>query len=177
VKKRRVNTTILLLGALLFAPLIVLLARSFGRDPRAVPSVLERRPAPAFDLVDLDGTRWSLASLKGTPVVLNFWSTWCGPCKQEHPLLLEAQARWPNVRFLGVIYEDDPARAQAYLRTAGSAYPHLLDPSGKVAIEYGVAGVPESFVIDRDGTILHKQVGPFSPAALEAHLGPLGDQP
>jgi len=173
MSKGRINPWIVVGGFVLFLPLIVLLGRSFGRDPRAVPSMLEHRPAPEFTLVDLDGKTWSLSELRGTPVVLNFWSTWCGPCKQEHPMLLEAQDQWPGVRFLGVIYEDDPTKAREYLARAGAAYPHLIDPTGTTAIEYGVAGVPESFVIDREGLVIHKQVGPFDPTTLQNLIAPL----
>ena len=167
MNRARPNPWILAAGIVLFLPLLVLLGISFGRDPRAVPSMLEQQTAPNFTLVDLEGKNWSLNDLRGEPIVLNFWSTWCGPCKQEHQLLLDAHARWPGVRFLGVIYEDVPSKAREYLARAGASYPHLVDPSGTTAIEYGVAGVPESFVIDREGKVIHKQVGPFDAASLE----------
>jgi cytochrome c biogenesis protein CcmG/thiol:disulfide interchange protein DsbE len=161
----------LLVGGLVAAALFVaLLATGFGRDPRAVPSVLVGKPAPAFDLVDLEGKAFSLESLKGTPLMLNFWSTWCGPCKYEHPLLLEGQKRFPGVRFLGVVYNDQPAAIRRYLAREGQQYPHLLDPTGRTSIDYGVAGVPESFFIDRQGRITHKEAGPLSWERLVAEI-------
>lgn len=162
----RVNGWVLGVGLALVVPLVVLFAASFGNDPRAVPSVLERTPAPVFKLVDLEGRTWDLAELRGRPVVVNFWSTWCLPCKQEHALLQEAARRWPEVQFLGVIYADEPDKCRRYLASAGTAYQHLVDPEGRTAIDFGVAGVPETFFIDRQGIVIHKQIGPVTPNVL-----------
>jgi cytochrome c biogenesis protein CcmG/thiol:disulfide interchange protein DsbE len=159
---RSINLPVLIIGTLMIVPLIALLAVSFGNNPHAVPSVLESTPATPFTLVDLDGNTVSFDDYQGKPMVLNFWSTWCGPCKQEHPILLEAARRYPDVAFVGVIYADDPEACRRYLARAGSAYPHLIDKNGGTALDYGVAGVPESFFIDRDGVIVHKQAGPVS---------------
>jgi cytochrome c biogenesis protein CcmG/thiol:disulfide interchange protein DsbE len=158
------------LGALIVLPLLVLFARSFGNDPHAVPSVLEQKPAPSFALTDLDGQPWSSASLVGKPYVLNFWSTWCGPCKQEHQVLQAAAKAHPEVQFLGVIYSDEPDACRRYLEKAGTTYDHLVDAAGRVAIDYGVAGVPETFFVSADGTIVHKQVGPVTGPILESLL-------
>ncbi len=159
----RANPFILGGGLLVFLPLLALLMVSFGRDPRAVPSVLEGRPAPAFSLETLDtGETVSLADLRGQRVVINFWATWCQPCKIEHPALLEAARRWPDVQFLGVLYQDEPIKARAYLRRNGEAYPTLLDPGGVVAIDYGVGGVPETYFLDEEGQVFYKHAGPLS---------------
>lgn len=159
---------ILAVGALLLLPLLVLFARSFGNDPRAVPRALEGRPAPEFVLTTLDGAREvKLADFAGKPVVVNFWSTWCGPCKIEHPLLVQAPALHPGVTFLGVLYSDEPEKAEDYLRRAGSGFPHLADPGGRVAIDFGVSGVPETYFIRRDGQIVYKHAGPLSPEVLD----------
>lgn len=174
---RRVNRWVLGVGALLGLALVALFAGSFGNDPRAVPSVLESKPAPTFRLVDLDGRAWSLDELRGTPVVLNFWSTWCLPCKQEHALLQDAARRWPEVRFLGVIYDDTPEKCRDYLVRAGTAYAHLIDDGGRTAIDYGVAGVPETFFISSSGTIVHKQIGPLSRTTLPPLLQRLTEAP
>jgi cytochrome c biogenesis protein CcmG/thiol:disulfide interchange protein DsbE len=165
-RRRRVNPWVLGLGLGLVVPMLALFAASFGNDPHAVPSVLEGRAAPRFRLEDLEGRTWDLDELRGRPVVLNFWSTWCQPCRLEHGLLQEAARRWPEVQFLGVIYSDEPDRCARYLATAGTAYDHLVDPGGRTSIDYGVAGVPETFFLDRNGVIVHKQVGPVSPALL-----------
>ena len=169
-KKAGVNWTVLGIGAIIILPMLVLFARSFGNDPHAVPSVLEHTPAPAFHLVDLDGKTWSSEQLKGKPVVLNFWSTWCGPCKQEHQVLQQGAANHPEVQFLGVVYADEPEACERYLAKAGTKYQHLVDPAGRMAIDYGVAGVPETFFISPDGVIQHKQVGPVTPQLLEQLL-------
>ncbi len=167
----RPNYKLLVGGLLLVVPFVILLAVSFGRDPRATPDALNGQPAPAFDLIDMDGNPVSLADFQGKPVVMNFWSTWCGPCKIEHPLLLEAPSHFPNVVFLGVVYQDDAAKARVYLDRAGSAYPHLVDPAGRLAVDYGVTGVPETYFIDAEGNIAYKHKGALSPGVLYEHLG------
>ncbi len=172
--ERRVNATVLALGLGGTLGLVALFAVSFGNDPHAVPSMMEQQPAPPFTLVDLDGKTWTLDALRGQPIVLNFWSTWCLPCKQEHAVLLDAARRSPGVRFLGVIYSDDPQKCRDYLTRAGAAYPHLIDEGGRTAIDFGVAGVPETFFIDREGTIVHKQVGPVNTPTLAALLQRVG---
>ena len=166
----KVNWPILVAGLAIVAGLVAVLASGFGNDPHALPDVRTGTVAPLWKMADLDGQEWSLEALKGEPVVLNFWSTWCGPCKYEHPLLLQAAREVPEVKFLGVIYSDEPDAVRRYLAAKGTAYPHLVDPGGHAAIDYGVGGVPETFFIDRRGTIVHKQVGPLDPTTLKAML-------
>lgn len=168
---RKVNWPVLLVGLGLVVPMIVLFAVSFGNDPNARPSALVGTQASKFTLVDLDGNTVSLEDFAGDkPVVLNFWSTWCGPCKIEHPYLQQAARQVDDVVFLGVIYSDDPNKARMYLKRAGSTYPNLVDADNRVAIDYGVTGVPETFFIDRSGKIIHKEAGPLSPPQLKAKL-------
>ena len=138
-----------------------------GTDPHALPSVLEGRLAPDFSLQDLNGESVDLASLKDRPVVLNFWATWCQPCALEHPNLLEGARRNPDITFLGVLYGDEPAKASRYLAKAGTAYPTLVDPGQRTAMDYGVGGVPETFFISREGQIVKKVALPLSAAELE----------
>lgn len=166
------NWKILAAGGLVVIPLVWVLAEGFGRNPRALPSVLEGKPAPSFALETLDGEKVSLADLRGSPVVLNFWATWCTPCLQEHPLLLEAARRYTSrgVTFLGVLYGDEPPAARTYLKKHGSAYPTLLDPAHRTAIDYGVGGVPETFFIDRNGQVVLKVSGPVTPDTLVGTL-------
>lgn len=171
----RPNFVVLVIGALVLIPMVALFAVSFGNDPRAIPSMLEDQPAPAFDLVDLDGNAVTLADLRGKPAVLNFWSTWCGPCKLEHGLLIEAARRYPDVQFLGIVYADEESKVRRYLKKEGTAYPHLMDPDGRAAIDYGVAGVPESYFINPNGIIVHKQVGPVTVPLIQDLLGSLQD--
>jgi cytochrome c biogenesis protein CcmG/thiol:disulfide interchange protein DsbE len=161
-----VNWKVLGFGLAMIAALVWVLASGFGKDPHALPSVLEGRPAPAFSLVDLDGQPVSLSDFAGRPVVLNFWATWCGPCAFEHPVLLEGARAYPEVAFLGVIYGDTVEAANVFLKNRGNAYRHLQDPGQHTAIDYGVAGVPESFFLSGDGTIVSKFTGPLNRPAL-----------
>jgi cytochrome c biogenesis protein CcmG/thiol:disulfide interchange protein DsbE len=109
-------------------------------------------------------------------VVLNFWSTWCLPCKQEHGLLQQAQRDNPKIRFLGVLYSDKPDKARAYLNKVSAAYPTLVDENNRVSIDYGVAGVPETFFISGAGEVVAKWVGPLSWPALQAKLALLEEE-
>ena len=114
------------------------------------------------------GAPVTLAGLAGRAVVLNFWATWCVPCLQEHPALTSGARAWPEVQFVGVVYEDEEARTGEFLEQQGSAYPSLMDPESKVAIAYGVFGVPETFFIDRAGRIVEKVAGPLDRETLAA---------
>jgi len=166
----RVKWPILLVGLVLIVGLVMVLASGFGKNPNALPDARTGDRAPAFALGDLDGERWTLEELSGRPVVLNFWATWCGPCKLEHPLLLSAARAYPDVVFLGVVYSDEPGKARRYLDEQGSAYPHLVDPDGRVALDYGVGGVPETYFIDRSGMIVQKVAAPLVPQVIRPAL-------
>jgi cytochrome c biogenesis protein CcmG/thiol:disulfide interchange protein DsbE len=170
--RRGVKWPFLVVGLAIVAALVALLASGFGHNPMEVPDERTGDMAPSFTLQDLDGKTWSLKELAGKPVVLNFWSTWCGPCKYEHPLLLAAARANPDVVFLGVVYSDDPDKARRYLAEQGAAYAHLVDPDGRVAIDYGVGGVPETFFVDTTGRIVQKIAAPLVPQV----LGPLLDE-
>jgi len=160
-----------IIPGLLILPIIVVLALAFGTDPRAIPFALRDRPAPAFNLQSLDGRTFNSTELAGKPVVLNFWSTWCGPCKYEHEYLQRgAQQYAGRVVFLGVIYEDDPDKARSYLASRSNVFPQLIDQDSKLAIEYGVSGVPETYIIDPSGIVRHKEAGPITDAAYLAQL-------
>jgi cytochrome c biogenesis protein CcmG, thiol:disulfide interchange protein DsbE len=162
-------------GLLLVGALVAVLASGIGNDPRGESNALEGRMANDFTLKTLDGESISLAGLRGQPVVLNFWSTWCQPCKIEHPHLQQAAKVYSprGVTFLGVLYNDEAARARPFLKRNGSVFPTLEDPIGRVAIDYGVAGVPETFVIAPDGRIALKLSGPVTYQTLAAILEPL----
>jgi cytochrome c biogenesis protein CcmG/thiol:disulfide interchange protein DsbE len=160
----RVNGRVLAAGLAVVLPLLAVLVLNLGRDPHSVRSPLVGRPAPAFSLPPAgDGVPMSLDALRGRPVVINFWATWCVPCLQEHAALTQAARTLRDVQFLGVVYEDEEANIQAFLQQRGSAYPSLIDPGGKTAIAYGVFGVPETFFIDGGGRIVEKYVGPLDP--------------
>jgi len=165
------NRTVLIVGIAITLALVAVLFLGLGKDPSVIDSPLVGRPAPPFNLKALDGGTFDIAKLRGKPVVVNFWATWCVPCYQEHPVLVEnARIIGPDVQFLGVVFNDSEDKINAFLRQRGSAYPTLLDEQGKTAIEYGVGGVPETFFIDRKGVIVAKFVGPMTTEILQSNL-------
>jgi len=147
----------------LVVSIIGLLGFGLTVNPDDVPSPLVDEAAPAFALLSLDDSAMvSLEGLKGRPVVVNFWASWCLACIQEHPALVRAWERYSSqgVEILGVLYQDTPENARRYIRERGGGWTQLLDPGTRTAIDYGVYGVPETFFIDRDGVIAHKHIGP-----------------
>ena len=162
------NRKVLIVGACLVMPFLAILVLNLGRDPRAVDSPLIGKPAPAFSLRPVGGgTPVSLAELRGKPVVINFWATWCVPCFEEHAVLSQtARAMGSTVQFLGVIYEDEESNVAPFLARYGRAYPALMDAGSKTAIAYGVYGVPETYFIDAQGAIVSKFVGPLDAETL-----------
>ncbi len=163
------NRRVLVAGLAVTLPLVALLVVSLGRDPHRMDAPLVGRPAPPFALRPAGGGQpVTLESLRGRPVLVNFWATWCVPCFQEHPVLTAGSRRYPDVAFLGVVYEDEEPRVQRYLREQGGAYPSLMDDGGKTAIAYGVYGVPETYAIAPDGTIVDKHTGPLTDGRLRA---------
>ena len=166
------NRTVLFAGLAVVAPLVAVLVVGLGRDPNTKVSPLIGRPAPPFVLRPVGGGEVvSLDSLRGRPVILNFWATWCVPCVEEHDVLVNGARAWgAEVQFLGVIYEDEEDAVARHLRKHGSAYPSVFDDAGKAAIAYGVYGVPETFFISPDGTIVEKFVGPLTAETLSANL-------
>ncbi|HLT30102.1 MAG TPA: redoxin domain-containing protein [Myxococcaceae bacterium] len=146
------------------ALLLVVLYRAFGTDPRAVPFQLKGQTAPDFEMKVINGEgAMTLESLRGRPVVMNFWASWCGPCAIEHPILeWGARSMGHRVQFVGVVFEDTEANARAWLARHGASFPHLLDERGQVAVDFGASGVPETYFISADGTIVDKHVGPIS---------------
>ena len=159
----------------LFALLGVLLAVGLKLDPRKIPSPLVDKPLPAFSLPTLDNPTRSLANrdFQGKVVLINVWASWCAACRQEHPLLM-ALARAKQVPLIGLNYKDKREDALRVLQTEGNPYDvSLVDADGRVGIDWGVYGVPETFVIDKRGVIRHKYIGPISAEAWEKTLLPL----
>lgn len=145
------------------------------RNPAAVPSALIDQPAPAFQLAALvEGAPGLSNADLGTDVVLiNFFASWCVPCRIEHPLLIEL-AHERNVPIYGIVYKDQPDAIKLWLGELGSPYAKVLvDPESRTAIDFGVYGVPETYVIDREGRIRFRFAGPLDEATVEQTLLPL----
>jgi cytochrome c biogenesis protein CcmG, thiol:disulfide interchange protein DsbE len=156
------NKGVLAIGLAVTTPLIALLLLNINRDPTSIHSPLIEKPAPDVRLLELSGGgSLQLSSLRGRPVVVNFWATWCIPCIQEHAALTAAARANPDVAFLGVVYEDTAENARGFLAQRGSAYTSYADDDGKATIAFGVYGVPETYFIDSLGTIVDKFVGPL----------------
>jgi cytochrome c biogenesis protein CcmG/thiol:disulfide interchange protein DsbE len=159
----------------LFVVLAALLGWGLKLKPREVPSPFIGKPAPAFNLPQMqaDQPPFDPAQMKGQVWMLNVWASWCVPCREEHPLLMQV-ARQQMVPVIGLNYKDKPRDAGNLLRTSGNPYQAIaVDSEGKVGIDYGVYGVPETFIIDRDGVIRYKQIGPITPEAWSETLAPL----
>ena len=162
-----------------FAALVLFLGKGLDLNPREVPSPLIGKPAPAFALPTLgDADSAAGATLKredmlGQVWVLNVWASWCAPCRVEHPLLINlAQKKLAPV--YGLNYKDRPEAARHFLSQLGNPFvATLVDADGRVGIDYGVYGVPETFVIDKAGVIRHKHIGPLTPEALRDRIEPL----
>jgi cytochrome c biogenesis protein CcmG/thiol:disulfide interchange protein DsbE len=166
---------------LLLAPLIALVALiavfalNIDRDPSLVRSVLIDKPVPEFALPAVEGLDvpgFDTASLKGRVSVVNVWASWCIPCREEHPIITSLKAR-TGVALYGINQKDAPENAKAFLDELGNPYDAVgADADGRVSIDWGVYGVPETFVVDADGVITFKHVGPLSRRSAEEEVLP-----
>lgn len=144
------------------------------RDPREIPSPLIDKAAPNFQLAQLHAPEkiLSLADMKGKVWLLNVWASWCVACREEHPVLVDFASR-KVLPIIGLNYKDKPSDGLAWLAAGGDPYSmSIMDIDGRVGIDYGVYGVPESFLIDGKGRIRYKQIGPITPEVLEKVLLP-----
>jgi cytochrome c biogenesis protein CcmG/thiol:disulfide interchange protein DsbE len=155
-----------------------------GGDPSTLPSALLGKPVPQFTLPPIEGLTGGAAEgfsqsdlASGTPTIVNVWASWCVPCHDEHPLLM-ALAKEPGMRLYGINYKDDPAAARRFLGRYGNPFERVgTDRSGRVAIDWGVYGVPETYVITGDGKIALRHVGPLTEDIIRDKLLPLLQQP
>jgi len=171
-----------------FLPLVLFVALSAvflyqlesGKDASEIPSVLIGTKAPSLALPPLEGLMLNGApvpaltdaAINGQLTLVNVWASWCVPCRQEHPVLLEL-ARDPRVKLVGINYKDKNDNALEFLGELGNPFAAVgIDPAGKSAIDWGVYGIPETYLVGRDGTILHKQIGPFTIESLRDKLLP-----
>jgi cytochrome c biogenesis protein CcmG/thiol:disulfide interchange protein DsbE len=159
----------------LFAALAWFLYAGLSLNPREVPSPLIGKPAPAFALPRLDDPAQTIKreDLMGKVWVMNVWASWCAPCREEHPLVV-AFAKQRKVPVIGLNYKDRPGDARNWLERLGNPYAAtLIDFDGKVGIDFGVYGVPETFVIDAQGLVRFKHVGALTPQVISQKLEPL----
>ena len=160
---------------LLFAALVAFFAVGLTRDPREVPSPFIGKPAPAFKLEQLHEPKAAFTpeDMKGKVWMLNVWASWCASCRIEHPLLVQL-ARNNAVPIVGLNYKDKREDGIAWLVKFGNPYAvSAWDIDGRVGIDYGVYGAPETFIIDKQGVIRHKHIGPITQEALEKKILPL----
>jgi cytochrome c biogenesis protein CcmG, thiol:disulfide interchange protein DsbE len=162
----------LFITLLIIAPILWLLAFGFTRDARYIHSPLIAKEAPPFTLTLFDGRTVSLSDLRGKAVFLNFWASWCVPCRAEAK---DLEAAWQRLKdkdlvFLGVALQDPEKDSRAFLEEFNVTYANGRDDSGKIAVDYGVWGIPESFFIDPQGRITYKHVGGIGAALVAAKL-------
>ena len=164
-----------LLPLVVFVLLVGFLAVGLKLDPREVPSPLIGKAAPAFELPILDqpGKRFVPADMRGKVWLLNVWASWCVSCRDEHPVLVDLSKKGV-LPILGLNYKDKGEDARRWLSQFGNPYQlSAVDADGRIGIDYGVYGVPETYLIDTEGVIRYKQIGPLTAAILEQKVLPL----
>ncbi|MBP2300358.1 DsbE family thiol:disulfide interchange protein [Azospirillum picis] len=166
-----------LLPFLLFIGVGVAFYLGFERDPRDIPSALIDKPAPVFELPPIEGlpasAGLSSARLTGDVTLVNVFASWCIPCKAEHPVITRL-SREKGVTVFGINYKDKPEDARTWLSRNGDPYAAIgADQDGRVSIDWGVYGVPESYLIDRQGRIRFKHVGPLTPEVIDQQILPM----
>lgn len=164
-----------LIPLLVFGALLAALAAGLERNPRELPSALMGRPAPVFEVATLASpdTRLGTEALRGQVWVLNVWASWCTACRVEHPVLVDF-ARSHDVPVYGLNYKDQRADALRWLSNFGDPYQQsFVDADGRVGMDFGVYGVPETFVIDREGVVRFKHAGALTPEILQRQILPL----
>ncbi|MEG0539081.1 MAG: DsbE family thiol:disulfide interchange protein [Comamonas sp.] len=158
-----------------FLGLAVMLGLGLQRDPRALESALLDQPVPIFDLPLLDdqGARLTPQTLRGKVWLLNVWASWCAPCRQELPILVE-MSRKDQIAIYGLNYKDQSSKAQALLRVAGNPYvASAMDADGRVGMDFGIHAVPETFVIDAQGRVRYRHLGPVTQQVWEEKIMPV----
>lgn len=181
MKKRILIATLVIVVAGLISLLALALSRSGGQPGGLVVNnrlgeiSIKEKPAPTFTLEGMDGNPINLADLKGKVVMIDFWSSWCPPCRAEAPALEQAyqEFRGKGVEFIGIAIWDDKSQVQKFMKQNNIQYPIGLDDKGTIAIDYGVTGIPEKYFIDKDGMLVKKFSGPMTVADVRNVLNPL----
>jgi len=158
-----------------FVTLAGLLGTQLGKAPPPLPSALLNRPAPSFTAPQLDRTKavFTPQAMQGQVWLLNVWASWCASCREEHPLLLDIQQRH-GIAIVGLSYEDEAQQGASWLDAQGNPYTSTpQDPDGRIGMELGVYGVPETFVVDKQGRIRMRHAGPLTPEAWQQTILPL----
>lgn len=173
--RMRMRAAALFVPLALFVAIGIFFAIGLTRDPREIPSPLIGKAVPDFSLPAVEGRSLGLATanLRGDVSMVNVFASWCAACREEHPLLLEIKAA-SVIPIHGLDYKDEPAAASAWLDRLGDPFTRTgADVNGQVGIDWGVYGVPETFIVDRDGRIAYKHVGPITPAVWNKKMLPL----
>lgn len=165
---------LVLIPVVVFAALAALFWKGLSGEPSKIPSALINKPVPDFTLAAVPGLDVpGLASgdlTSGKVTVVNVWASWCAPCRIEHPLLTELAKR-PDITLAGINYKDEPENAVRFLMTLGQPFAAVgMDRDGRAAVDWGVYGVPETFVVDGEGRIRYKHIGPLTPEAIAGKL-------
>jgi cytochrome c biogenesis protein CcmG, thiol:disulfide interchange protein DsbE len=149
----------------------VVAARGLERDPTVVDSPLIGKPAPTFQLPGLDADEVASGDYTGRIYVVNFWASWCVPCREEAPRLQRFWQRYgPDVGLIGIVYQDTDAKARDFRDEFGLTFPQAMDPGGRTALDFGVFGIPETFVVDERGVVKAKLIGAVGPDTLDRVL-------
>ena len=167
----------------LFIPLIIIILISIfcfifllqKKDPTKPPSVLLNKNLPDFDIINLfdDSDVISNKNLKGNIMIINFFASWCAPCKAEHPLFFEIKKKYPKIILIGINFKDKKEEAINYLNTMDNPYDYIgVDSNGLIGLELGVFGLPETFVVNSKGIIMHKHLGPLTRKIIKNEVAP-----
>jgi cytochrome c biogenesis protein CcmG, thiol:disulfide interchange protein DsbE len=167
---QRSRLWLVLIPVIVFAGLAALFWKGLSGEPSKIPSALINKPVPEFTLDAVPGLGvpgFATAGLKsGKVTVVNVWASWCAPCRIEHPLLIELAKR-SDIALFGINYKDDPENSVRFLGTLGQPFAAVgMDANGRAAVNWGVYGVPETFIVDGQGVIRYKHIGPLTPEAI-----------
>jgi cytochrome c biogenesis protein CcmG, thiol:disulfide interchange protein DsbE len=163
--RRRVAVGAVVVGLLALGGYLLFRPASSGTDTLGTGT---GRPAPLFESTDLQGRHVRLSADRGHPVLLNFWASWCQPCRQEFPIFAQLRTDQPDVAVLGVVFQDSDGSARQFMADHRATWPGVRDPQGQIAAAYGVQpkpGIPQTFLIDGSGRLVARHLGPFTSEA------------